>query len=361
VIRPTSILLWDNSASAYVDLTNNVYTNTNFNFIPEAEDIIYIGSDRRFIGIFIDLAAGGGYTGLKYEYVRRQGELVYLPMIDSYNFDVSKYCRWNLPENWACLQFTNGFPYPVDPPDTVERFWIKLSATAVTGTAIISKIRLMPYASYTTPAKVAEFLQLKKNYFDETSTPTDLQVEDFIRRQEDYINYRTRKSWKLQPIVEETELTSVDYNRYGAYFRNRNLYRVYNLWMWNGSGWMQLNPGRSNDYFVNYDLGIIYMTRLFSLPAVYGMVGRYMMWGMGEYKNSLKVDYISGRNPETDPEFYMVQDIATKLVARDLLQHHDYSILLVAGSDKVPMEAKIRGLTEDTENRIDSLIGVVLY
>ncbi len=138
--------------------------------MSEAGDAIYIGSDRRFTGIYLELATGGNYTGLKYEYIRREGELAYVPLIDSYGFDISKYCRWNLPENWACLQLTNGFPYPIDPPDTVERFWIKLSAAAVTGMAVISKIRLMPYASYTTPAKVAEFLQLKKNYFEYNST-----------------------------------------------------------------------------------------------------------------------------------------------------------------------------------------------
>ena len=61
------------------------------------------------------------------------------------------------------------------------------------------------------------------------------------------------------------------------------------------------------------------------------------------------------------PEFYIVEDIATKLVAKDLLQHSDYTQLIVSGSDKVPLDSKVRNLAEDTESKIDSLIGVAFY
>jgi len=360
MIRPTAIWQWDNSISAYVDLTQNVYTNTAFDMLSDSADAYYIGCDRRFIGIYTDLSQSGNYTGLTYKYLQDENTISYLSLIDSYTFSESKYCRWNLPDNWACMQFTDTFPHTATPPDTVERFWIKLSATTVTTKAIISKIRLMPYATYTTPEKVARFLQLKQN-FDETTTPTDLQVEDFIRRQEDYIGYRTRKYWKLQAVTEDTDPRQVDYSRYGVYLRHRNFYKVYSVQLWNGSTWQTLVEGRNNDYHLDYNLGMIMISRQFTIPAVYGMVGRYYMWGQGGFKESLRVDYLYGRSPETDNEFFMVEDITTKLVARDLLQHHDYSILLVSGSDKVPMEAKIRGLTEDTENRIDSLIGVSFY
>ena len=270
--------MWDNSASAYVDLTDNINTNTAFNFISDAADAIYIGVERRFIGIYVDLSTIGGYTGVKYEYLRGEEDARSVSLIDSYTFDESRYCRWNLPANWACMQFTSTFPHSATPPDTVERFWIKISVTAVTSAAVISKIRLMPYATYTTPEKVARFLQTKVN-FDEGTIPTDLQVEDFIRRQEDYIDYRTKKSWRLKPISEETEMTQVDFNRYGIFLRNRNFYKVYDVSLWNGNNWQKMVEGRNNDYFVNYDLGIIYMTRLFMLPAIYGVTGRYYIWG----------------------------------------------------------------------------------
>ena len=360
MLRPNAVWAWDSSASVYLDLSDNINTNTAFDFLADANDIIYIGSERRFVGVYTDLSTAGSYSGLTYKYLIGEETWSSLALIDSYTFNESKYCRWNLPNNWACQQFTSTFPHAKAPPSDVEYFWLKLSATTVTTKAVISKIRLMPYATYTTPDKVSEFLQLKKS-FDETTNPTDLMVENFIRRQEDYINYRTRKSWKLQAIVEDTDPILVDYSRYGFYLRHKNFAKIYSVKLWNGGSWETLVEGRNNDYHINYDLGMIIVSRMFNIPAVYGMTGRYAMWGNGEFKNSIKVDYLYGRNPETDSEFFMVEDICTKLVAKDLLQHHDYSHLLVSGSDKVPLESKIRLLTEDTENRIDNLISVALY
>ena len=360
MIRPARILLWDNSENTYVDLTDNVYTNTVFDLLSiDADDEFFIGSDRRFIGIFADLSVNGSYTSLLYKYLIGEDTWSYVSLIDSYSFSESKYCRWELPENWVCTQFTSTFPHAATPPNNVEYYWLKLSAAAITTVATISKIRLMPYASYTSPAKISSFLQIKR-HFDYSTTPTDIQVEDMIRRQEDYINYRTRKSWKLQAVVEDTGPVLVDYSRYGFFLRYKNFYRVYSIKLYNGSSWTTLKEGRNEDYVVNYDLGMIIIARMFMIPAVYGMVGRYSIWGQGQFKNSVKVDYIYGRNPETDPEFYIVEDIATKLVAKDLLQHSDYTQLIVSGSDKVPLESKIRNLAEDTEAKIDSLIGMAL-
>lgn len=361
MLRPNVIWMYDNSATEYVDLTSNIYTSTAFDFIEDVNDIIYIGCDRRFTGVYAELSQNGSYTSLTYKYLDGDSNWSYLPLIDSYSFSESKYCRWNLKSNWASMQFSTTFPHTVSSvPEDNEYYWIKLSASAVTTKAIISEIRLMPYAAYTTSDKVSEFLGLKKPY-DESTTPTDLQVEDLIRRQEDYIDYRTKKSWKLKPITEDTEMMQVDYNRYGVFLRNRNFYKVYSVKLWNGNSWETLTEGRTSDYFVNYDLGVIYFTRLFMLPACYGMTGRYYQWGMGEFKNSIKVDYIYGRNPETDPEFFIAEDVATKLVARDLLQHSDYTALIVSGTDKVPLESKIRLLTDDIELKLDSLTGICLY
>jgi len=100
---------------------------------------------------------------------------------------------------------------------------------------------------------------------------------------------------------------------------------------------------------------------MFTLPVVYGIAGRYYQYNMGEFKNSIKIDYIYGRDPEVDPEFYIVEDITTKLVSRDILQHHDYSMLVSSGSDRVSLESKVRLLTEETDQKIDSLAGISLY
>jgi len=359
--RPNAIWLWDNSESQYVDLTNNVNADTDFNFLSDADDKIYIGDFRRFTGLYADLTSAGNYTSLSYSYSGNENAWKSLQLIDNYQFSESKYQRWTLSMNdWVKINFTETTPHPATPVDTIERYWVRLSASSVVSAATIDKLRIFPFISYTTPDKVSDFLQVKHN-FDYSTIPTDLAVEDLIRRAEDYIIYRTRKSWRTEAVTEETDPILIDHNRYGFYPRHRDFSKVYSVQMWNGNAWQTLTEGRTGDYFINYNLGMIYITRLFLLPAMYGMSGRYLLWGYGEYKNSIKLDYLWGRNPETDVEFYIAEDIATKLAARDILQHADFSKLIVSGVDKVPYSDKVRLLTEDVETKLDSLCGVILY
>ena len=345
----------------YLNLTSNTKTNTAFDFISATTNYFYFGSSKRFIGIYCDLSTNGSYSGVTYEYFDGD-DWNPLSLIDSYNWNESKYVRWLLPDRWQKYNFTEEEPHITTTlPDTSERYWVRVGVTGYTTTAVISKIRSIPYCAYTSPTNVSEFLQLK-NDFNSSTRPTDLAVENLIRRAEDYIDYRTRKSFKFNVVSETTDPQLTDYNRYGVFLRHRNFYKVYSVSLWNGSAWDTLTEGRNNDYFVNYDLGLIYFTRLFLLPAAYGMTGRYFLWGYGEYKNSVKVDYIYGRDIETVPaEFYIVEDLATKMASVDLLRHTDYSNLTVSGTDKVPLESKIRLLEEQIEQRLDELTGIAVY
>jgi hypothetical protein len=319
-----------------------------------------LGLDRRFTGLYVDLTTPGSYSGLSYQYY--DGDVWQpLALIDSYTWNASKYVRWVLPKsNWVKYNFNQDDTQPPGYPDTTERYWVRLSASGVATTAVINKIRAIPYVFYSTPTKVYQLLNLKKD-FEYNTSPSDLTVEDMIKRAEDRIDYRTRKSWKFNAITEDTSPTLVDYNRYGFFLRHRNFKKVYSVSLWNGGSFAALTEGRNNDYFVNYDLGMIYLTRLFLLPAAYGMTGRYFHFGFGEYKNSVRVDYVYGRDPEVYTEFYIVEDIATKMAACDVLRHHDYSGLIVSGTDKVPLESKIRLMEEQIEGMIDTLTGVAIY
>jgi len=361
--RPSAIWLYKSNTNSFQDLTQNINNNSNFDFISTSSDEIFIGSENRFTGFYSDLVTGGGYSGISYSYLSRGSAWKGLQLVDNYLFDKSKYQRWNLPKeiDWGRVGFSSAFPHAnANPPDINERYWVKISASQVTSSAIVSKFRIFSYASYTTPDKVANFLQIKVK-FDGTTKPTDLAVEDLIRRGEDLIDYRTKKSWRTNFITEETDPMLVDYNRYGVYLRHRNFIKIYSIQLWTGSAWQTLVEGKNSDFFVNYDLGMIYFTRMFTLPVVYGIAGRYYQYNMGEFKNSIKVDYIYGRDPEVDPEFYIVEDITTKLASRDILQHHDYSMLVSSGSDRVSLESKVRLLTEETDQKIDSLAGISLY
>jgi hypothetical protein len=345
--------------SNYSNLSDFVSTNTPIEFINDTGDTFYIGFSRRFIGIMCDLATNGSYAGVTFQYLSTSTTWKNLQAIDSYNFSISKYQRWNLPPDWARIGFSNTFPQAASPPDGTERYWIKINVSGVTTEAVISLIKIIPFAQYTTPDMVSDFLVLKKP-FDLTTRPSTMAVEEMIRRAEDRIDYRTKKSWRFNAVTEQTDPVYVDFSRSGMFLRHRNFYRIYAVQLWTGSSWQKLVEGRQNDYQVDYNLGFIYLTRLFSLPSIYGMSGRYNQYDIGEMKNAIQVDYVYGRDVETDPEFFMVEDLATKMVAVDLLRHSDYSIMTVSGGDNVPLSEKIRNLEEQIEMRIDELTAVTL-
>ena len=355
MFRPDAFWLWDNSESAYTDETDNIRINSSINFLSDTNDKIYVGLDRRFTGLYVDLSTNGSYTGIAYEYFDGENWLK-LSLIDSFAFNTSKYIRWNLPAIWAKYNFTSTSPHTATPPDTLERYWIRITCSAITTTAVISKIRCITFATYTTPVDISRFLQLKED-FNSSTVPTDIVVEDIIRRAEDRIDYVTYKSFRFN--VSENEI--VQYNRYGIFPRRRDLFKVYSVSIWNGSTWDALTEGRNNDYFVDYDRGMIYFTRLFLLPAAYGMTGRYFHFGFGEYAYSCQIDYAYGRDLEKHPEFYIVKNLATKIVARDILKTTDYTSLAVSGTDKVPFESKIRLLEEEIDKELEELKGVVSW
>jgi hypothetical protein len=358
--RWDSIWKYKSGTSTWTDLTVNTKTNTPFTFIAAADETFYFGSNVRPIGMYIDLQNNGSYTGLAYEYKSDPLTWSSLSLIDAYTFNTSKYQRWVLPEDFITFNITDTDPYVAAPPDTVERYWVRVSCTAVITPAIITKTRAIPYTVYTTSHKVAQFMQLPKD-FDTDTNPNALTVEDFIRRAEDRIDYMTKKSWKFNAITEDYDPQLTDYNRYGVFLRHRNFIKVYSVSIWTGNTFQALTEGRSNDYFVNFDLGMIYFTRLFLLPAAYGMTGRYFHWGFGEYKNSVKVDYAYGRDWETNSEKGIIETLATKMAAKDLWTSHDYSDIIISGSDKVDLVSKLRTLDTDIENQIQELTGVAIY
>ena len=225
-------------AASYSNHTDHVRSNTDFNFLSASTKTYFIGFDRRFTGIYIDLTTNGSYTNLVYEYQRDQSTWETLELLDTYTFSESKYVRWNLPKTWIKWSFTSTVPYAATPPDQLERYWIRVTATTVTTTAVIDKIRILPYATYTTPSRVEEFLQLKDGYFGNNSVPTELSVEDLIRRAEERIDYRTRKSWKFNAVTgEPNDPVLTDYARYGFFPRHRNLIKVYSIKIWDGGAW----------------------------------------------------------------------------------------------------------------------------
>jgi hypothetical protein len=356
--RFSAIWKYNTSTHTYTDLTSYCDTNTAFTFISTSDEVFYLGLESRLVGFYADLTTQGSYTGLQYTY-KTDSSWNTLQLIDSYTFNQSKYLRWVLPKNCIKFNFTSLDPNGATPPDNIERYWVSISCSTATTPAVISKLRAIPFVQYTTPDKVSGFLQLKKT-FDNDTRPTDVEVENFIRRAEDKIDYKTKKSWRFNVVTEDTSPVYVDFNRFGMFLRHRNFSKVYSVQIWNGSTFTTLAEGRNSDYMIDYDRGIIYLTRQYLMPAVFGMTGRYSQWDVGEYKNAVKVDYAYGRDSETDSEFYMVEELANKICAVNILRHSDYTVLSVSGSDRASIGEKIANLEQEIEDDLDSLSGVIL-
>ena len=358
MIRPDACWLYD-GVSAYTNLTDNVKTNSNIDFLATSSEFVYIGLNRRFVGIYTDLSTNGSYGTLTGEYCNH-GTWEKLSLIDSYAFNEDKYLRWVLPEQWFPYNFTDTDPHSATVPDTEERYWIRFSAASVTTQAVIEKIRCLPFVTYSTPEKVRSILQLDRDrFFTPISLPNVFEVETIIREKEDEIDSQTFKSWRFNVSPEE----QVDYNRYGfaPMVLSKDIIKVYHLYIWNGNTWEERVEGRSEDYFCEKDTGMIYFTRLFLLPAAYGMVSRYYHWGYGEFKESVKIDYSWGRDPEVDYQFGMAQELATKMAAMDLLINHDYTTFIPSGTDKVALESKIRIWEEQIKDKFITLSGIAIW
>jgi hypothetical protein len=355
LLRPTACWLWDNSETAYVDYTDEVKSNTDFNFLDDANDKLYIGLDRPIAGLYIDLTTNGSYTGVTFDYYdTTDAAFSDCSLVDSYNFDESKYIRWTVPSTTGTLAFSNSSPHSGTVIDTNARYWIRLNVTAVTTQAVIDKIRVIPYNMYATHSDITKLMQCQT--FTTSTTPAIRDVEDSIVDKEDWIDYITHKSWRFNAATEY-----VDYNRSGFWPRYRNILKVYDVALWNGNSWESQTEGRDQDFFVNYDRGMIYMSRQFLLPAGYGLAGPHFRYGIGEFKNAVKIDYAYGRDWETDKQFRAVQDITKKMTAIDLIANSDYTAIIPSGVDKVALVEKIRVWEEQIAEKLEGLKATTIW
>ena len=363
----SNVWLWDDSVSSYVDNTLEAVSEvgTSFEIIAQANDDLYLGYSLPFKGFVCNVSTAGSYTNLTYKYWDGASWIRVVPLRE-YNFSQSKYFVFTIPNNWVKRNLNDANEHAITTlPDNSSRYWIKIEATAITTAARINQILCIPQVFYTTPDKVSRFLQLKISFTDETK-PTLKSILSLIQRAEDRIDYRARKSWRFNVSEKYRDNTEdiyelYDYNRYGIKLKHPDIQKIYSVKIWNGGSWDTLTEGRNNDYFVDNATGIIYITRLFLLPAMYGMTGRYFHFGFGEYKKSVQVDYSWGKDGRIDPTFYIVDDIATKMVAIGVIESSDYSILTSSGIDKIPLSEKARIWDMEIETKLDEMVGVVLY
>ena len=329
MLRPVKVWKYNSDDAAYTDLTNYVKTGAAFNFIASANDTFYIGLDRRFIGLKVDLSTNGSYTDIAISnYTGDSWEQVEESY--DYNFDDSKYSMWNLPRQWGIHDFTDTSPHAATPPDNSEWYWIRITASAVTTTAVISKIRCIPFAMYSSPYLVANKIGLPTDeYFNENSVPANFfDVENFIAEAEAEIDYNVKQSWKFNIIDWEEH----EFNLNGLQLEHKDIIDVYSLQIWDGASYETKTVGRASDFFKVEREGKIYFSRYFLLPARVTLTGPvWPGWGIGEFQFAIRVNYAWGKDWERDPKFRTIQELATKMAALRILDATNYLALVPEG------------------------------
>lgn len=137
---------------------------------------------------------------------------------------------------------------------------------------------------YCTPRDVAKFLG--RPQFDDSTNPTRFAVEEIIADVTKEIEERTHHAWKKTRVTNEYYDVRVQdrfrgYNGYpydystriALLLKHRKLRPFVSgttkIEVWNGASWVDFvstyTEGRANDYWINYDRGIIYFVNRYPL------------------------------------------------------------------------------------------------
>jgi len=193
--------------------------------------------------------------------------------------------------------------------------------------------------TYTTHANVTAMLGISTR--SASTTPTDTTVETFINRAEDYIDQRLGHAFRSITVTDELHDLKIPYKpRLGVpvYLNHRKITTFSSgagdvVGVWEGStfeNWLDTKTeGRADDFFVDYDKGIIYFRYTFPIYR----------------EASVKITYRYGESSVPKD----IEDAATKLAAIDVMMQDDRSWLIPEGANSINIPGKIEEFKKDVE------------
>ena len=358
-----SFYIWDNSATAYVDyeFAASDIPGASVNLMGQTTDKLYLGLDRKFYAVFFELDTAGDYgTLLDWEYWNGSA-WTNLPVSRNYVLNAaSGVLQFRSPSNWDTTTLTdkesgNSGLKSDDTTAGTAKYWIRVTASAVTTVATMKRSFPFPNYGYTTPTRIAEFLQLRQD-FSTTTSPSKSEVERLIERIESRIDRYSTNSWK--PNFRQDEM--YEFSRYGIVLKRQPVMKLIEMAIWDGSSYNVMLEGRSQDYFVDEKTGIVPLTRLLSIPFTYTRSAIYT-WGFGEFKRAVRMNYVWGRDFDEDIASGQVEDITTKLVSSDLISNYDYTTMVPQGTDRFSLDQKVSNWRESADERLEELRSVRLW
>ena len=362
-----TIFSFDGSNHTNITLEMQSPVGTAVTILNTSSHVLFLGDSEKFDMAVFDLASSGSLGALTWAFSDgSDGWTTFTPSSSRLTFDV------NDPKAGLSYDFKRDgvemFPanqlktWGTQAVNSQTKYWIKVTAASVTTPPQLYRIQKRPRATYCSTSDVFTFLQLGNivgtpgnpaTDFSSTTTPSKDTVEGFIQAAESRIDYMTRKSWRPAYVAEEYH----DFNLNGFKLDRPDPYKILRLQVWNGATWDDRTQGRSKDYFLVPDTGLVHFSRYFLLPARFTSYNAPVWrWGGGEFTMPVKVTYLSGRDINTDyRQGGIVQDLAKKLAAIDIVRSSDFGNLVVSGTDRVQLAQKIDGWQAEIEDRLDSL------
>ena len=367
----TKIFSWDGVGTAsphYTDVTLEAQSprGTSFTILNTVTHSLYLGHDEKFDMAVFDVEVGVGLGELTWEYystawtqfIPGSGRLTHDPdfndMGQPYAFGVDgvELFPMNLLSDWEKVTINSS-----------NKYWVRVTAASVNTGPSIKRIQMRPLNAYCTTQDVFELLQLANvtstSDFTTSTIPSKKSVEQYIEAAQSKIDFRTRKSWRPNYISEEYH----DFNINGIKLRRNDAYKVIAMHIWDGADFEKKTQGRIGDYFLTPDVGFIYFSRYFLLPARFQSYNAPIWrWGGGEFTQPIKISYLAGRDINTDSrQGGMIQDICKKMAAIDVMRSADFGNIAVSGMDRVSGSEKISAWQEEIEDRLDFLTAFEVF
>ena len=369
----TNILNWDGvgtASSDYTDVTLEAQSpgGTAFTILNSAAHYLYLGHDEKFDMAVFDVQTGGSMGALTWEYYNGSAWTEFIPGSGRYELD---------PDDNAGTQYDFNVDgaelFPINVLKTwtkvainsSTKYWVRVTAATVGGyiAPTIKRIQMRQYTAYCTTQEVFEFLQLQNvlgtTDFTDSTVPTKNNVERYINEAQAYIDMNTRKSWR--PAYVQNEYHQFNIN--GIKLDKPDPYKVIALEIWNGANWDRKTQGRTGDYFLVPDTGLIHFSRFFLLPARFQSYNAPIWrWGGGEFTMPLKITYLAGRDVNTDwRQGGVVQDISKKLTAIEVMRSADYGNITVSGMDRIQQGERINQWTQEIEDKLDFMTAFEVF
>ena len=357
---------WDGvgtSSGDYTDVTLEAQSpaGTSFTLFNSSAHYLYLGHASKFDMAVFDVDTAGSLGALTWEYRTSSDTWAeFVPASGRYEIDPddneggqyafdkdgAEIFPPNLLSDWATLTINSA-----------NLYWVRVTTASVATSPTIKRIQMRPYAAYCSTKDIYELLQLKNvlsgTDFTSSTVPSKATVEQYILEAQSYIDMHSRKSWRPNYVANEYQ----QFNLNGFKLDKPDPYKILSLQIWSGANWDTKRQGRTKDYFLVTDTGMIQFSRYFLLPARFTSYNAPVWrWGGGEFTMPVKVTYLAGRDIQTDTrQGGIITDITKKLAAIDVVRNSDFGGAVVGGLDRVSMSERISGWDEEVRETLDSM------